>query len=157
MWPFILTRTLTSEKPIVASKSDVLSILHDPKRVLANNDMAVSVVQDASNPSLYTVTERLPLIGSWATHTTIKSRWTKTTDGCDVEVYANLWTRLSNELRVRELDSPEGTVLYYERVVVKVHCRTLLLVLSSESMFTNFSGRIFVHALHCVHNHQRSC
>jgi len=109
------------EKPIVASKSDVLSILHDPKRVLANNAMAVSVVQDASDPSLYTITDRLPLIGSWGTHTTIKSRWTKTTDGCDVEVYANLWTRLSNQLGVRELDSPEpeGTVLYYERVVVK--------------------------------------
>jgi len=119
MWPLILTRTLTLEKPIVASKSDVLSILQDPKRVLANNDMAVSVVQDASDPSLYTVTDRLPLIGSWSTHTTIKSRWTETTDGCDVEVYANLWTRLHNELRVRELDSPEGTVLYYEKVVVK--------------------------------------
>lgn len=120
MWPFILTRTLTMEKPIVASKSDVLSILHDPKRVLANNAMAVSVVQDASDPSLYTITDRLPLIGSWGTHTTIKSRWTKTTNGCDVEVYANLWTRVSNELGVRELDSPEGTVLYYEKVVVKV-------------------------------------
>ena len=135
MWPFILTRTLTLEKPIVASKSDVLSILHDPKRVLANNAMAVSVVQDASDPSMYTVTDRLPLIGSWGTHTTIRSRWTKMTDGCDVEVYANLWTRLSNELRVRELDSPEGTVLYYERVVVKVQCRTLLLVLPSCSQF----------------------
>jgi len=87
--------------------------------MLANNAMAVSVVQDASDPSLYTVTERLPLIGSWTTHTTAKSRWTKTTDGSDIEVYANLGTRLSNELRVRELDSPEGTVLYHERVVVK--------------------------------------
>jgi len=119
MWPFILTRTLTLEKPIVASKSDVLSILHDPQKVLANNAMAVSVVQDASDPSWYTVTDRLPLIGSWATHTTIRSRWTKTPDGCDVEVYANLWTRLSNELRVRELEGSEGTVLYYEKVIVK--------------------------------------
>ena len=139
MWPFILTRTLTLEKTIVASKSDVLNILHDPKRVLDNNDMAVSVVQDASDPSLYTVTDRLPLIGSWTTHTTIKSRWTKTTDGCDVEVYANLWTRVFNELRVRELDSAEGTVLYYERVVVKVQS------LSNdsnplESMFTISQG-----------------
>lgn len=157
MWPFILTRTLSLEKPIVASKRDVLSFLHDPKRVLDNNAMAVSVVQDASDPSLYTVTDRLPLIGSWSTHTTIKSRWTKTTDGCDVEVYANLWTRLSNELRVRELDSTEGTVLYYERVVVKVQCRT------DSNPFTcfildvhNFSGIIFVYALHCVHHHQRS-
>lgn len=88
--------------------------------MLAVNAMAVSVVQDADDPSLYTVTDRLPLIGSWATQTTIRSRWTKTTDGSDVEVYAGLWTRLSNELRVRELDSPEGTVLYYEKVVVKV-------------------------------------
>jgi len=119
MWPFILTRTLTFEKPIIASKSDVLNFLQDPKRVLDNNDKAVSVVQDASDPSLYTVTERLPLIGSWSTHTRFKSRWTKTTDGCDVEVYANLWTRGFNEMRVRELDSPEGTVLYYERVVIK--------------------------------------
>lgn len=98
--------------------------------------MAVSVVQDASDPSLYTVTDRLPLIGSWSTHTTVKSRWTKTADGCDVEVYANLWTRASNELRVRELDSSEGTVVYYERVVVKVQCRTLLLVSKLASMFT---------------------
>ena len=120
MWPFILTRTLTLEKRIVASKSDVLNILHDPKRVLDTNAMAVSVVQDASDPSLYTVTDRLPLIGSWSTHTTIKSRWTKTTDGCDVEVFASFWTRLSSELRVRELDSPEGTVLFYEKVIVKV-------------------------------------
>ena len=128
MWPFILTRTLTFEKPIVASKSDVLSILHDPQKVLANNAMIVSVVQDASDPSWYTVTERLPLIGSWATHTTIRSRWTKTPDGCNVEVYANLWTRASNELRVRELGSSEGTVLFYEKVVVKVHAQKLLLL-----------------------------
>jgi hypothetical protein len=123
MWPFILTRTLTLEKPIVASKSDVLSILHDPQRVLANNAMAVSVVQDASDPSWYTVTDRLPLIGLWTTHTTIRTRWTKTPDGCDVEVYANLWTRLDNQLRVRELESSEGTALYHEKVVVKVHAR----------------------------------
>ena len=154
MWPFILTRTLTLEKPIVAKKSDVLSILHDPKRVLDINAMAVSVVQDASDPSLYTVTECLPIIGSWTTHTTFKSRWTKTTDGCDVEVYANFWTRLTNELRVRELDSPEGTVLYYERVLVKVQCRIIV-----ESLLVdvnNFSGIIYVYALHCAHHHQRS-
>jgi hypothetical protein len=143
------------EKPIVASRSDVLSILHDPKQVLANNAMAVSVVQDASDPSLYTVTERLPLIGSWGTHTTIKSRWTKTTDGCDIEVYASLWTRLSNELGVRELDSPEGTVLYYERVVVKVQLSNPFTCFIFD--VHNFSGLVFVHALHCVHHDQRSC
>jgi hypothetical protein len=120
MWPFILTRTLTSEKHIVASKSDVLSILHDPQKVLAHNDMAVSVVQHPSEPSWYTITDRLPLIGSWATHTTTRTRWTTTPDGCDVEVYANLWTRVDNELRVRDLESSEGTVVYYEKVVVKV-------------------------------------
>jgi hypothetical protein len=120
MWPFILTRTLTLEKSIIASKSDVLNFLHDPYRVIANNAVMVSFVQDASDPSLYIVTERLPLIGSWATHTKFKSRWTKLTNGCDVEVYANFGTRLSNELRVRELDSREGTVVYYERVVAKV-------------------------------------
>ena len=154
MWPFILTRTLTLEKPIVAKKSDVLSILHDPKQVLDINAMAVSVVQDASDLSLYTVTDRLPLIGSWTTHTTFKSRWTKTTDGCDIEVYANLWTRSTNELRVRELDSPEGTVLYYEKVVVKVQCRTILPCFSLN--VHNFSGIICVYAFHCVHHHQRS-
>ena len=153
MWPFILTRTLTLEKPIVAAKSDVLNILHNPKLVLDNNDMAVSVVQDDSDPSLYTVTDRLPLIGSWTTHTTIKSRWTKTTDGCDVEVYANLWTRLFNELRVRELDSAEGTVLYYERVVVKVQSESLSNLLVNVH---SFSGIVFVYALHYVHHHQRS-
>jgi hypothetical protein len=154
MWPFILTRTLTLEKPIVASKSDVLNILHDPKRVLDNNNMAVSVVQDASDPSLYTVTDRLSLIGSWAIHTKFKTRWTKTADGCDVEVYANLWTRLFNEMRVRELDSSEGTVLYYERVVVKVQCRFIVEPLLVD--VHNFSGTIFVYALHCAHHHQRS-
>ena len=154
MWPFILTRTLTLEKSIVASKSDVLSILHDPKRVLDHNAMAVSVVQVTSDPSLYTVTDWLPLIGSWSTHTTTKSRWTKTADGCNVEVYANLWTRLSDELRVRELDTQEGTVLYYEKVIVKVQCRTLLLVFTLN--VHNFSGIVFVYALHYVHHHQRS-
>ena len=154
MWPFILTRTLTLEKSIVASKSDVLSILHDPKRVLDHNAMAVSVVQDASDPSLYTVTDRLPLIGSLSTHTTIKSRWTKTADGCDVEVYANLWTRLSNELRVRELDPQEGTVLYYEKVIVKVQRRIPFTCFTVN--VHNFSGIVFVYALHCDHHHQRS-
>ena len=82
--------------------------------------MAVSVVQDASDPSCYTITDRLPLIGSLATHTTFRSRWTKTPDGCDIEIYASLGTRLSNKLRVRESESSEGIVLY-ETVVVKVH------------------------------------
>ena len=123
MWPFILTRTLTLEKPIVASKHDVLNFLHDPDRVIGNNAVMVSFVQDSS---LYTVTERLPLVGPWAARTKLRSRWTKMTDGCDVEVHGNLGTRISNELRVLELISPEGTVLYYERMVVKVQCRFII-------------------------------
>ncbi|KAF8807460.1 S-adenosyl-L-methionine-dependent methyltransferase [Phlegmacium glaucopus] len=119
MWPFILTRIVTTEKTIAAPKSDVLRILHNPHEVLANNAMVVSVVQDTSDPSRYTITDRVPLIGSWATHTTIKTQWKKTTDGCDIEVYASLWTRLKNELRVRELDAEGNTVLLFEKVVVK--------------------------------------
>jgi hypothetical protein len=76
------------------------------------------------------------------------------TDGCDVEVYANLWTRGFNEMRVRELDSPEGTVLYYERVVIKVHCRFIVESLVVE--VHNFSGIVLVYAFHYVHHHQGS-
>ena len=80
------------------------------------------------------------------------------TDGCDVEVYANLGTRLGNELRVRELDSPEGTVLYYERVVAKVQRRFVVELFSS--LFTldvhSFLGIIFFNALHYVQNHKNS-
>jgi len=122
MWPFILTHTITLEKAIAASRSDVLKILHDPQQVLANNPMVVSVVQDNSEPSWYTVTERIPLVGSWATHTRFRTQWMQSTDGCDVEVHAALWTRLKNELRVRELnaeESSEGTVLLHEQVVVQ--------------------------------------
>jgi len=119
MWPFILTRTIITERPILASKNDLLKILHDPQQVLAHNAMVVSVVQDASDPSWYTVTDRLSVIGSWTTHTTARSKWTETTDGCDIEVYADLWTRSKVEIRVREVESSEGTVLFHERVVVK--------------------------------------
>jgi len=135
MWPFILTRTLSSEKTIVASRSDVLKILHDPQQVLAHNPMVVSVVQDASNPSCYTITDRIPLVGSWAIHSTFKSKWKKVTDGCDVEVDAGLYTRLKNELRVRELNegesSLEGTVLYFEKVEVQALFFSLPFVLST--------------------------
>lgn len=120
MWPFILTRTIITEKAIAAPKNDLLKILHDPQKVLAHNAMVVSVVQDASDPSWYTVTDRLSLIGSWTTHTTARSQWKETADGCDIEVYADLWTRSKVELRAREVESSEGSVLFYEKVVIKV-------------------------------------
>ena len=128
MWPFILTRTVELEKTIVASKTDVLAILQNPDQLYAQNVMIMSVVQDASDPSWYTITDRLPLIGSWATHTTVRTQFIKTTDGCDTEVHANLWTRTSGQLRVRELESSEGTVLLSEKTVVKVHTKGLLLI-----------------------------
>lgn len=119
MWPFILSRIVTMDKTIIASKSDVLSILHDPHQVIAQNAMFVSIVQDPSDPSWYTLNERLPLIGSWTIPTTIKTQWKETADGCDIEVYANLWTRCSNKFRVDTKESSEGTVLLTEKVVVK--------------------------------------
>jgi len=157
MWPFILTRTIWTEKTIVAPKSDVLKILHNPHQVVAHNAMVVNIVQDASDPSWYTITDRLPLIGPWFTYTTIRTQWKKTTDGCDVEVYASLFTRLKNELRVRELDGEEssggGTVLLYEKVIVKVHIKHPFIF---TSIFHKFSGIVSLYALHRVHHNQRS-
>ena len=152
MWPFILTRTITLEKTIAASRSDVLKILHDPQQVLANNPMVVSVVQDNSEPSWYTVTERIPLVGSWATHTKFRTQWMQSMDGCDVEVHAALWTRLKNEMRVRELNAEEGSVLLHEQVVVQVKRFSSAWV----SVLTQyFSGVVFIFSFHRVHHGQR--
>ena len=60
MWPFILTRTVTLQRKIQASKAEVLAIIQNPDEALRLSPLQLSVVQDDKDPAWYTITDRLP-------------------------------------------------------------------------------------------------
>jgi hypothetical protein len=123
MWPFILTRSVTLQRKIQASKAEVLGIVQNPDEVLGLSPLVLSVIQDDKDPAWYTITERLPILGGlYESSTTFRCKWEKVENGVDVEVFAGMGTHLKNEMRV--LDSEEGEVKFQEVVVMKVSlCR----------------------------------
>jgi hypothetical protein len=65
MWPFILTRSVTLQRKIQASKEEVLGIVQDPDEALRLSPLVFSVIRDDKDPAWYTVTERLPILGGF--------------------------------------------------------------------------------------------
>jgi len=53
MWPFILTRSVTLQRKIQASKAEVLSIVQDPDEALRLSPLVFSVIRDDKDPAWY--------------------------------------------------------------------------------------------------------
>jgi len=152
MWPFILTRSVTFQRKIQASKAEVLSVVQDPDEVLRLSPLVFSVIPDDKDPAWYTLTERLPILGGfYESSTTLRCRWEKVEGGANVEVLAGVGTCLKSEMRV--LDSEEGEVEFQEALVVKVGSCGGVYV----GLFTVVnSGSVFFDALHCIHDDKGS-
>ncbi|CAA7266492.1 unnamed protein product [Cyclocybe aegerita] len=113
-WPLFLTRTVILEKCIQGcTQSNALSILHDPEQVFHLSPLVYKIDHDGS---WYTLTERLPLFGSYSTTNVYQCQYTKVEEGYDCDVRASLGTRLDVQMRV----CGEGKdVVVKEKVVVK--------------------------------------
>lgn len=154
MWPFILTRSVTLQRKIQASKAEVLDIVQDPDEALRLSPLVFSVIRDDKDPAWYTVTERLPILGGfYESSTTFRCRWEKAEGGADVEVLAGAGTRLKSEMRVLDSEEGEGEVVFQEALVVKV---SLCVAPLDVAFYSANSGPVFFDALHRIHHDKGS-
>ncbi|KAH6917328.1 hypothetical protein BKA70DRAFT_1251884 [Coprinopsis sp. MPI-PUGE-AT-0042] len=118
MWPLILSRDVVLEQKIDAPSSEVLKLLHDPKRLCSLSPLMKSVEKDKDDPSTVICTERLPMMGGkFESSTVFRCTMNPEADGVLMEVFAGAGTSLRNHMQVEGLD--EKTSLVKEHTTVK--------------------------------------
>ncbi|KAF8168043.1 hypothetical protein B0H34DRAFT_792700 [Crassisporium funariophilum] len=146
MWSLYPTRSLSLHKRISCSTSDVLAVLHDPDQMLRLSPLVFSVVQDPSDTSWYTISERLPqgLLGVWDTQTTFRCRLTRLSDGVGSEVHAGAGTRLKSEMTVKDAEDAEGIVVFSEKLVVQVSSQGPEMLNTFRSCTTKMTSLVYL-------------
>ncbi|KAK0465117.1 uncharacterized protein EV420DRAFT_940136 [Desarmillaria tabescens] len=122
MWPFILTKTFSTSREAAVSQRHALDFLHDIPAFISLSPLLESyALEKGGNPCTYTIVDRLKVLGSFSTTTTLRATFTTCDDGLDVEVNAGAWTRLRTEYRVRPaVQGRELGVLVIEHVTIYV-------------------------------------
>ncbi|RDB28506.1 Erythromycin 3''-O-methyltransferase [Hypsizygus marmoreus] len=117
VWPLTIARSVSVSKAIHAPVETVIALLHDTDVLFSLNPLILSVNVDPSNPSVYSVTDRLVLLGCFNTQTKYQCTLTKCKDGLDSNVTANLGTRLKSHYRVQPGEN--GTTEVTEQTTIE--------------------------------------
>ncbi|TRM66165.1 hypothetical protein BD626DRAFT_197879 [Schizophyllum amplum] len=131
LWPFFLSRTVTSSTIIRVPADAVLQHLHDPDRMIGGGPLVVDRKPDPANPLRYTVTDKLNVLGLWTTTTSFDALFEPKDDGTDVTVNASLGTRLQQRWRVRSRSERETEMT--EEVVVQGFCLMMPYIVGTMS------------------------
>lgn len=109
---------LSKNFPVGPTVQDVLNVLHDPQQVARLSKIVYSVAPDPTRgENDFIVKERVPLIGRTYLPITFKLKWTRAPDGCDMDVEADLWTKLVSRMRVKV---ENGVVVFREDLTAEV-------------------------------------
>ncbi|KAF5377499.1 hypothetical protein D9615_005348 [Tricholomella constricta] len=131
VWPLTLTRAVSFKKIIHASPDTVLKLLHDPNVLFTGNPLITDVISDPSNPSAYTVTDRLVVLGYFKTQVKYKCRLSFLEDGVDTDVVAGLGTKSKGQYRVR--DGENGTTVLSEDATIEGLCFLISYIVKTMS------------------------
>ena len=123
MSPFTVSREFTCEKEIQASYEDVLRFIQDPFKLCIQNPLITSVVKDETDPQLYTITDRLSIVGPLTTSTTYRAKIVSIEGGVTTETEAALGTRLRSRFVV-ERGLTNDTCVLKEVTSVEVRGKT---------------------------------
>lgn len=150
-WPLTLTRTASFSRTIHALPDTVLKLIHDPNVLFSLNPLIINISVDPANPSLYTVTDRLVILGCFQTQTTYICTLLLREDGIDTEVVAGGGTRLKSFYRVKAGEN--GTTEFTEQTMIEV----CLLSPPIEPVQLQLVGCFLPHTLRYQNNVQSSC
>ena len=101
MWSFFLSQSLTLTQAIDANSKAVIAVLHDPQVFLSLGPYVSEVIPDASDSSQFTVTDSIPIIGSFRVRATYKVSIEMHADGFTGRSVAGLGTKTESNFSAK--------------------------------------------------------
>ena len=101
MWSFFLSQSLTLTQAIDANSKAVIAVLHDPQVFLSLGPYVSEVIPDISDSSQFTVTDSIPIIGSFRVRTTYKVNVEMHADGFTGRSVAGLGTKTESNFSAK--------------------------------------------------------
>ena len=101
MWSFFLSQSLTLTQAIDANSKAVIAVLHDPQVFLSLGPYVSEVIPDTSDSSQFTVTDSIPIIGSFRVRTTYKVNAEMHADGFTGRSFAGLGTKTESNFSAK--------------------------------------------------------
>ena len=101
MWSFFLSQSLSLTQAIDANSKAVIAVLHDPQVFLSLGPYVSEVIPDASDSSQFTVTDSIPIIGSFRVRTTYKVSIEMHADGFTGRSVAGLGTKTESNFSAK--------------------------------------------------------
>jgi carbon monoxide dehydrogenase subunit G len=101
MWSFFPTQSLTLTQATDAKPETVIAVLHDPQVFLSLGPYVSEVILDASDSFQFTITDSIPVIGSFRVQTTYKVSVEMHADGFTGSSAAGLGTKTKSNFSAK--------------------------------------------------------
>jgi carbon monoxide dehydrogenase subunit G len=121
MWSFFPTQSLMLTQVINAKPEAVIAVLHDPQVFLSLGPYVSEVTLDASDSSLFTITDSIPVIGSFKVKTTYKVSIETHADGFTGSSVAGVGTKTKSNFSAKAGKDDNTTEVTQNSMVTVSH------------------------------------